>query len=118
MPVEILSGRLHRTEPLSTRMPFRYGIVTLTRLPHLFVRLDVRVDGAIHTGVAADHLPPKWFTKDPHRPVEDEIDEMLEVIGNALRLAAGQSGESVFACGAACTMPRGRGVGSGGWRRC
>jgi hypothetical protein len=28
-------------------------------------------------GLAADHLPPKWFTKDPNRALGEEIDEML-----------------------------------------
>src|SRR5438876_991781 len=51
---------------MRTRMPFRYGIAALTALPHLFVRCIVDVNGKTHAGIAADGLPPKWFTKDPH----------------------------------------------------
>ena len=30
---------------MRTRMPFRYGIASMTALPHLFVRCTVEVDG-------------------------------------------------------------------------
>lgn len=72
---------------LHTRMPFRYGIATLTALPHLFVRLEVEVDGRRQSGIAADHLPPKWFTKDPNTAYRDDIADMLVVITHACRLA-------------------------------
>jgi hypothetical protein len=43
-----MSVRVLRTEmralPMRTRMPFRYGITTLTALPHLFVRVDAEID--------------------------------------------------------------------------
>jgi hypothetical protein len=34
-----------RVLPMHTRMPFRYGIATLTTLPHLFVRVEAEIDG-------------------------------------------------------------------------
>lgn len=74
---------LHRLQ-LRARMPFRYGIATMTEVPHVFVRALWEIDGAVHEGHAADHLPPKWFTKDPARPLGEEIDEMLTVIRAAL----------------------------------
>lgn len=82
--------------PLQTRMPFRYGIATMTHLPHVFVRAIVNVDGSQSAGVAADHLPPKWFTKDPAASVDDEIAEMMEVIETAARMAAGTSAANAF----------------------
>jgi hypothetical protein len=95
MVIRILSGDIHLTE-LQTRMPFRYGIATMTRTPHAFVRLQVEVDGRVVAGIAADSLPPKWFTKDPSRPLGEEIDEMLLVIENALRLSIGMRGSSTY----------------------
>ena len=65
---------------LSTRMPFRYGIATVTGAPYLLVFSDFEVDGKLVRGIAADVLPPKWFTKQPEASVEDEIEEMLRVI--------------------------------------
>lgn len=70
--------------PLRARMPFRYGIVTMTEVPHVILRLTFEINGRAHEGLAADHLPPKWFTKDPNRPLAEEIDEMLVVIRAAV----------------------------------
>lgn len=96
MTIRIHDGQIYRFD-MQTRMPFRYGIATLTRLPHAFVRLEVEVDGTTCVGIAADHLPPKWFTKDPDKPPADEIDEMLRVVRQALALARGQDADSAFA---------------------
>ena len=68
---------------LRARLPFRYGIVTMTRLPHLVMRLTVEVDGRAHHGFAADHLPPKWFTKNPASAYADDLADMVEVIRHA-----------------------------------
>jgi L-alanine-DL-glutamate epimerase-like enolase superfamily enzyme len=69
---------------IRTRMPFKYGIATMTQLPHLFVRLECRIGGVGVTGFAADHLPPKWFTKEPEVPLEREISDMESSLGSAL----------------------------------
>jgi hypothetical protein len=95
MKVHIREGDIHLLD-VRTRMPFKYGIATMTSTPHLFLRLRVEVDGKLTTGIAADHLPPKWFTKDPARPVEEETHEMLRVIENALRLAVGVKADTPF----------------------
>ena len=63
MNLRIRAGDIHVVE-LQTRMPFKYGIATMTRTPHAFVRVQLEVDGKPASGIAADHLPPKWFTKD------------------------------------------------------
>lgn len=81
--ISLRSAELFRV-PLRARMPFRYGIVTMTEVPHVFLRLAFELDGAVQAGVAADHLPPKWFTKDPARALDSEIEEMLTVIRAAV----------------------------------
>ena len=68
-------------------MPFRYGIATMTDVPQIIARLTFEIDGAAETGLAADLLPPKWFTKDPQRALGDEVDEMLRVIDAAVAAA-------------------------------
>lgn len=65
---------------MRVRMPFRYGIVTLEALPHLFVRADCELDGQAVRGISAEHLPPKWFTKNPESHVKDDLVEMIECI--------------------------------------
>jgi len=81
---------------LRTRLPFKYGIATMTKTPHAFVRVHLHVDGKSSVGIAADHLPPKWFTKDPVKPIDEEIDEMLRVITRALELATNLRAPSPF----------------------
>jgi hypothetical protein len=71
-----------------TRFPFRYGIASMTEVPHLFVRVRIVVNGRESTGVASEGLPPKWFTKDPATTFEQDLPQMLQVIGHAARLAA------------------------------
>ena len=68
---------------VKTRIPFRYGIATLTEAPYVFVSVDAVVDGHEQRGVAADVLPPKWFTKKPDAPIEDELAEMKAVVRQA-----------------------------------
>lgn len=79
------------------RIPFRYGIATMTECPHAIVRLAFEIDGVTEIGVAADHLPPKWFTKDPQRALEDEVDEMLRVLRAAVKHARAIRGATPFA---------------------
>ena len=76
---------------MKTRMPFKYGITSMTVLPHLFLRLRGQLDGKSVRGVASEGLAPKWFTNDPATSFEQDIAEMMEVIRYA--------GESVIEAG-------------------
>ena len=96
MTIRVLDSQLY-IQNMRTRFPFRYGIASMTALPHLFVRLLVEVDGVEQWGVASDGLAPKWFTKNADQPFEQEIEEMLAVIQSAVRFAGYVSGaKSVF----------------------
>lgn len=94
--IRVIDLELFRAD-LRTRMPFKYGIATMTELPHVSLRLRAEIDGQIVQGLAADHLPPKWFTKDPARDPRDEIGEMVVVIQHAMQLAAGRTARTAFA---------------------
>jgi len=72
--------------PMHTRFPFKYGIASMSALPHLFVTVNLRVDGKAVCGLASEGLPPKWFTKDPDTLFEVDLAEMLAVIQNASRI--------------------------------
>ncbi|MGA1199564.1 MAG: hypothetical protein ACO36I_23960, partial [Candidatus Latescibacterota bacterium] len=74
---------------MHTRFPFKYGIASLVALPHLFVRVTVNIDGKSEIGLAADGLPPKWFTKNPTAPFTEDLEEMLAVIWHACRHVEG-----------------------------
>ena len=69
---------------LRTRLPFRYGVVTLTHFPLLHLAVDVEAaDGRRARGFAADNLPPKWFDKDPAKSFRDNVTDQLAAIRSA-----------------------------------
>ena len=68
------------------RMPFRFGVVTLTAAPQAFVRVSIRLaDGTQAQGMAAELMAPKWFDKNPALSNEDNFEQLR----NALRIARG-----------------------------
>jgi len=85
--IQLLQTDLH-LHNMRLRMPFRFGIVTLTQCPHIFVRVLLDVDGRQTWGVSADMLPNKWFTKDADT-YESDIADMLKVIRMACDIAVG-----------------------------
>ncbi len=59
------------------RMPFRFGVVTLTESPQAFVRARIRTaDGREGEGAAAELLAPKWFDKNPALSNEDNYEQL------------------------------------------
>lgn len=82
---------------LHTRIPFRYGIATMTHVPHMWLELTATVDGEQVIGQAADHLPPKWFTKNPDSTLEEEVAEMKDVMVAAGAAMTGRSAPTVHA---------------------
>ena len=91
MPLRIAGSDL-RVFNMHLRMPFKYGITTLRELPHLFMKLDLQIDGMTKSGISSDHLPPKWFTKNPDTHARDDIADMIEVIRAAV-IHAQQAGD-------------------------
>lgn len=82
---------------LHTRIPFKYGIATMVQVPHVWLELEATIDGQRVIGQSADHLPPKWFTKDPARGLADEIAEMKAVLTQAGAAAVGMAAPTVHA---------------------
>jgi len=76
-----------------TRFPFRYGIASMTEVPHLFVRTIVTSGRASAVGVTAEGLPPKWFTKDPSTTFEQDLPELLDAIRHAAEIAVAGAAE-------------------------
>lgn len=91
-----MQGAGFRTRWMRTRFPFRYGIAAMTELPHVFLEVELRVDGKTCRGLASEGLPPKWFTKDPQTTFEEDLPLMLEVLEHAVAAARGIEAESVF----------------------
>ena len=71
--------------PVRLRMPFRFGVVTLTHCQQAWARVHIEGgDGLRATGAAAELLSPKWFDKNPALSNEQNLDQLRDV----LRLAA------------------------------
>ncbi|MEA3193032.1 MAG: hypothetical protein QOD26_1365 [Betaproteobacteria bacterium] len=61
------------------RMPFRFGVVTLTQAPQAFVRARIRLEnGKEAEGAAAELLAPKWFDKNPALSNEDNFEQLRD----------------------------------------
>lgn len=73
MQVRILDTALAEL-PCRTRLPFRFGAVTVTTAPLLHARVVVETTtGDEAVGIASDLLVPRWFRKDVERsPAEDQ----------------------------------------------
>jgi L-alanine-DL-glutamate epimerase-like enolase superfamily enzyme len=61
------------------RMPFRFGVVTLTEAPQAFVHARIRLEnGKESEGAAAELLAPKWFDKNPALSNEDNFGQLRD----------------------------------------
>ena len=59
------------------RLPFRFGVVTLTEAPQVFVRARIELpDGSSHWGAAAEMLVPKWFDKNLALSNEENFEQL------------------------------------------
>ena len=79
------------------RMPFRFGVVTLTEAPQAFARVRIRLaDGSTAEGMAAELLAPKWFDKNPALSNEDNFDQLRAALGIARELYLDGRSETAF----------------------
>ena len=67
--------------PVVLRLPFRFGVVTLTRCPQAFVRVRIGLpDGREITGAAAEMMVPKWFDKNLALSNDDNFNQLRDVL--------------------------------------
>lgn len=67
--------------PVRLRLPFRFGVVTLTQCPQAFVRARIElVDGRSASGGAAELMAPKWFDKNLALSNDDNFDQLRNVL--------------------------------------
>jgi len=85
--------------PVVLRLPFRFGVVTLTHSPQAFARARIEFgDGASAWGAAAEMMAPKWFDKNLQLSNEDNFDQLRDVLRMA-RAAYLGDGSSATAFG-------------------
>ena len=89
--IEVTEVELYERDVV-LRLPFRFGIVTLTEAPQAFVRARIKSqDGSESWGMSAELLAPKWFDKDPALSNEQNFDQLRQAldIARGHYLAAG-----------------------------
>src|SRR3712207_4791533 len=78
-------------QPFRHRLPFRYGIVTITHGQQAIVRVRIACeDGAEGMGYAAETLAAKWFDKNPELSDAENCEQLrksLELAAQAYRAA-------------------------------
>ncbi len=89
--------------PIVLRMPFRFGIVTLTHAPQAYalVRVDVEGRGEFW-GAAAEMMGPKWFDKNPDLSNERNFDQLREALFLAADNYRAAGAATAFGLFAAC----------------
>src|SRR5215470_277152 len=79
------------------RLPFRFGIVTLTEAPQVFTHVRIRLaDGREADGVAAELMVPKWFDKSPTLTNEDNFAQLRHALAIARTHMLAACAETAF----------------------
>jgi hypothetical protein len=69
------------------RLPFRFGVITVTEGTQAVVRATVALeDGRTAVGVAAESLAAKWFDKSPAFSDAQNLDQLRQALGIAIEL--------------------------------
>jgi hypothetical protein len=80
MPFRVREIELYE-RPVVLRLPFRFGVVTLTECPQAFARARIEfADGKSAWGAAAEMMAPKWFDKNLQLSNEDNFDQLRHVL--------------------------------------
>ncbi|HEU5294908.1 MAG TPA: hypothetical protein VFU71_08955 [Burkholderiaceae bacterium] len=67
--------------PVTLRLPFRFGVVTLTECPQAFVHARIELgDGRSSWGGAAELMAPKWFDKNLALSNDDNFEQLRDVL--------------------------------------
>jgi len=102
-------------QPYRHRLPFRFGVVTVTEGVQAFLRAHVRLDdGREGFGYAAEALAPKWFDKDPALSDEQnrhQLRKAIEIAAEAYREAPLSTAFDLYADNYRRQMRAGRELG-------
>ncbi len=83
--------------PFRLRMPFRFGLHTLTQARQALVRVTIELEGGrVATGYSAEVLLAKWFDKRPEFTPEDNENQLRQSLRNAARAYMDERGQTAF----------------------
>ena len=70
-----------------TRMPFRFGVITMRAAPLMTIALEVTDrSGRRAIGYAADFLAYRWFDKRPEKSLTDNCRDLIDIVETAKEL--------------------------------
>jgi hypothetical protein len=79
--------------PVHFARPFRFGAITITGTPQLFVRVEIEVEGrGVAVGASAELLVPKWFDKRPELSPAQTVDGLRRSLQIARGLYLARTG--------------------------
>ena len=98
MPIIMrVTGARLGTMPGKTRLPFRFGMTTLTEAPIATLEVEIEnEDGERTRGFASDLLIPKWFDKRADRSDARNQSDLRASVAAAAGFAVGVAPTSVF----------------------
>src|SRR6185295_1803504 len=80
------------------RLPFRFGVVTVTEATQAVVRVTVSTpNGRSATGIAAETLAPKWFDKNLALSDDDNVQQLRQALDIAVDLYSGRKSTTPYA---------------------
>jgi L-alanine-DL-glutamate epimerase-like enolase superfamily enzyme len=101
-------------QPFRLRMPFRFGVVTLTEGRQATVRVHLKLDdGREGFGYAAEMLAAKWFDKSPALSDDDnrhQLRKAIEIAADAYRVAPPSTPFDLYADNYRYQLRAGRGL--------
>ena len=81
LPRLLIRDILLHERAVRLRLPFRFGVVTLTECPQAFAHVRIELpDGRSAWGGAAELMAPKWFDKNLALSNEDNFDQLRRVL--------------------------------------
>lgn len=81
--LRVVEIHLHE-RPVRLRLPFRFGVVTLTECPQAFAHVRIELpEGRSAWGGAAELMAPKWFDKNLALSNEDNFNQLRSVLHGA-----------------------------------
>jgi hypothetical protein len=100
--LRLLEARFYE-RPVTLRLPFRFGVVTLREAPQLFVRVEIKMqDGREGEGISAELLVPKWFDKSPELSNEDNFNQLRRAVAIAKRHVIDAGSNTAFGLSVEC----------------
>ena len=91
MQLRIVDTELY-LDSCHTRLPFRFGMHTLTQAPLALLHVTIEANGRTVDGYASDLLVPKWFEKNAAKTPAQDVASLIDSVHKATARSTGRRG--------------------------